>query len=131
MNLETKITIYKFTPQVFTLTLSLKTWGNSHLHLHSKGFFPEIEVQDFPIRGKAVYLRVKRRRWENPEIPQIVTLTRKQDNISDSSKLCSECFNFSDCPDKYFLPAILGRIIARTLHKKRDVSILTHLFHIY
>ena len=103
----------------------------SHLHLHSKGFFPEIEVQDFPIRGKAVYLRVKRRRWENPEIPQIVTLTRKQDNISDSSKLCSECFNFSDCPDKYFLPAILGRIIARTLHKKRDVSILTHLFHIY
>ena len=36
MNLETKITIYKFTPQVFTLTLekgsggrfSLKTWGN-------------------------------------------------------------------------------------------------------
>ena len=39
----------------------------SHLHLHSKGFFPEIEVQDFPIRGKAVYLRVKRRRWEDPE----------------------------------------------------------------
>ena len=33
MNLETKITIYKFTPQLFTLTLekvwiSLKTWGN-------------------------------------------------------------------------------------------------------
>ena len=27
MNLETKITIYKFTPQVFTLT-RLKTWGN-------------------------------------------------------------------------------------------------------
>ncbi|WP_321478967.1 hypothetical protein [uncultured Bacteroides sp.] len=24
----------------------------SHLSLHSKGFFPEIEVQDFPIRGK-------------------------------------------------------------------------------
>lgn len=29
----------------------------SDLHLHSKGFLPEIEVQDFPIRGKAVYLR--------------------------------------------------------------------------
>ena len=42
----------------------------SHLHLHSKGFFPEIEVQDFPIRGKAVYLRVKRRRWEDPETGQ-------------------------------------------------------------
>jgi len=48
----------------------LKTWGNSHLHLHSKGFFPEIEVQDFPIRGKAVYLRVRRRRWEDPETGQ-------------------------------------------------------------
>lgn len=33
----------------------------SHLSLHSEGFFPEIEVQDFPIRGKAVYLRIKRR----------------------------------------------------------------------
>ena len=40
---------------------------HSHLHLHSKGFFPEIEVQDFPVRGKAVYLRIKRRRWEDPE----------------------------------------------------------------
>ncbi|WP_438850184.1 ISAon1 family transposase N-terminal region protein [Bacteroides acidifaciens] len=36
----------------------------SDLHLHSKGFLPEIEVQDFPIRGKAVYLRIKRRRWK-------------------------------------------------------------------
>ena len=42
----------------------------SDLHLHSKGFFPEIEVQDFPIRGKAVYLRIKRRRWEDPETGQ-------------------------------------------------------------
>ncbi|WP_425291408.1 ISAon1 family transposase N-terminal region protein [Bacteroides fragilis] len=42
----------------------------SHLHLHSKGFFPEIEVQDFPIRGKTVYLRIKRRRWEDPETGQ-------------------------------------------------------------
>jgi len=58
MNLETKITIYKFTPQVFTLTR----------------FFPEIEVQDFPIRGKAVYLRVKRRRWEDPETGQYLRL---------------------------------------------------------
>ena len=49
MNLETKITIYKFTPQVFTLT-------------------------DFPIRGKAVYLRVKRRRWEDPETGQYLRL---------------------------------------------------------
>ena len=36
-----------------------------------KGFLPEIEVQDFPVRGKAVYLRIKRRRWED----------RKQDKL--------------------------------------------------
>ena len=39
---------------------------HSHLPLHSKGFFPDIEVQDFPVRGKAVYLRIKRRRWGDP-----------------------------------------------------------------
>ncbi|WP_321439218.1 transposase [uncultured Bacteroides sp.] len=35
------------------------------LPLHSKGFMPEIEVQDFSVRGKAVYLRIKRSRWED------------------------------------------------------------------
>ena len=34
----------------------------STLNLHSHGFHPEVEVQDCPIRGKAVYLRIKRRR---------------------------------------------------------------------
>jgi len=30
----------------------------------SKGFLPEIKIQDFPMRGKAVFLHVKRRRWQ-------------------------------------------------------------------
>jgi hypothetical protein len=33
--------------------------------LHSKDFFPEATVQDFPIRGKNVYLHITRRRWLN------------------------------------------------------------------
>ena len=33
--------------------------------LQSKGFFPEITVQDFPIRGHKVYFHIKRRRWLN------------------------------------------------------------------
>ena len=32
--------------------------------LESKGFLPEIMVQDFPIRGQKVNLHIKRRRWE-------------------------------------------------------------------
>jgi hypothetical protein len=34
----------------------------------SKGF-TEITIQDFPIRGKAVYLKIKRRRWRHKEHP--------------------------------------------------------------
>tara|TARA_R110000765_G_scaffold205364_1_gene310136 strand:+ start:63 stop:413 length:351 start_codon:yes stop_codon:yes gene_type:complete len=33
------------------------------LKLNSKGFFPEATVQDFPIRGKNVFLHIIRRRW--------------------------------------------------------------------
>jgi len=33
----------------------------------SKGFLPSSRVQDFPIRGKAVYLILRRRRWRNKE----------------------------------------------------------------
>jgi len=31
--------------------------------LTSKGFYPQVAIQDFPQRGKPCYLRVKRRRW--------------------------------------------------------------------
>lgn len=33
--------------------------------LTSKGFFDEIKVQDFPLRGKDVFLYIKRRKWYN------------------------------------------------------------------
>ena len=41
--------------------------------LHSKGFFPEATVQDFPIRGKNVYLHITRRRWLNETTGKVVT----------------------------------------------------------
>lgn len=41
--------------------------------LHSKGFLPEIQVQDFPIRGQKVALCIKRRRWELLSTGQIIT----------------------------------------------------------
>ena len=34
--------------------------------LSSKGFFDEIIVQDFPIRGQHAFLHIKRRRWLDP-----------------------------------------------------------------
>ena len=40
--------------------------------LLSKGFFDEITVQDFPIRNKATFLHIKRRKWVNPKSGDIV-----------------------------------------------------------
>jgi hypothetical protein len=39
--------------------------------LESKGFFPTITVQDFPIRGHQVYFHIKRRRWLNHTTGQV------------------------------------------------------------
>lgn len=32
--------------------------------VHSNGYFPECTMQDFPIRGRKVFLKIRRRRWE-------------------------------------------------------------------
>jgi hypothetical protein len=40
--------------------------------LSSKGFFDEITVQDFPIRGHQVYMHITRRRWLNEDTGQVV-----------------------------------------------------------
>ena len=40
--------------------------------LVSKGFHNEVIIQDFPLRGKFVYLHMKRRRWTDKQTKQIV-----------------------------------------------------------
>jgi hypothetical protein len=42
-----------------------------HLY-HSKGFYPQITLQDFPIRGQKVFLLIKRRRWEHQQSGEVV-----------------------------------------------------------
>jgi len=42
------------------------------LELASKGFQDEITIQDFPLRGKLVYLHIKRRRWSNKSSGEII-----------------------------------------------------------
>lgn len=41
--------------------------------LSSKGFFDEIVVQDFPIRGQHAFLHIKRRRWLNHNTNMVVS----------------------------------------------------------
>lgn len=43
------------------------------LSFHSKGFLPVVSIEDFPIRGKKVLLRVKRRRWEHQQTGEIIS----------------------------------------------------------
>ncbi|PCI31793.1 MAG: transposase [Flavobacteriaceae bacterium] len=38
----------------------------------SKGFTPEITVEDFPLRGKSVLLHIKRRRWTIVDSKKII-----------------------------------------------------------
>lgn len=58
----------------------------------SKGFLPSSRIQDFPIRGRAVYLVIRKRRWRDKE-------TRKEISndfsfISQGAKLTKELSDF-------------------------------------
>jgi hypothetical protein len=41
--------------------------------LVSKGYYEAVTIQDFPLRGKACYLNVRRRRWTNEDTGDIVS----------------------------------------------------------
>lgn len=58
----------------------------------SKGFYKPKVIQDFPIRGKAVYLVIKRRRWRHKETRQ--ELKSDYSFIAEGSKLTDELSAF-------------------------------------
>ena len=60
----------------------------SSSRLSSKGFFEEVTIQDFPIRGYRVYLHVKRRRWLNEDTNQVVF--RNWDVIAKGTRITKE-----------------------------------------
>lgn len=56
--------------------------------LHSKGFFPEVRIQDFPIRQHKVELSIRRRRWEVQPTGEIVS--RNWDLVMQGARLTKE-----------------------------------------
>ena len=46
--------------------------GYNNRQLISKGFLNEVSIQDFPLRGKLVYLHIKRRRWTDKQSQEII-----------------------------------------------------------
>jgi transposase len=67
--------------------------GYSSQDYESKGFYPPKKVQDFPIRGKAVYLFIKRRRWRH-KVNQDEIITNDYTLIAEGSKLTQELSDF-------------------------------------
>ena len=60
--------------------------------LSSKGFFEEITVQDFPIRGHQVYLHITRRRWLNEDTGKVIF--RDWNLVADGTRVTQEFASF-------------------------------------
>lgn len=58
----------------------------------SKGFSPEITVEDFPLRGKSVLLHIKRRRWTLVDTGKIVK--RDWNLVAKGTRITSEFASF-------------------------------------
>jgi len=61
-------------------------------NLVSKGFYEEITIQDFPIRGQKSYLHIKRRKWLDKKTGAIVS--RNWDIVAKGTRMTQEFANF-------------------------------------
>lgn len=69
------VTAFKKSANDYTIHLAEKNLSPTEFEgqkLVSKGFLDEVTISDFPIRGKACYLKVRRRRWLNEDMSKIV-----------------------------------------------------------
>ena len=66
--------------------------GYEESDYESKGFLPSSRVQDFPIRGKAVYLIIRRRRWRHKQSKK--GISTDYSFISEGSRITEELSAF-------------------------------------
>jgi len=76
--------------------------------LLSKGFFDEITVQDFPLRGKAVYLHIRRRRWLNQTTGAVVF--RDWNMVAQGTRMTTEFASFLKAISGYTKPISCSRL---------------------
>lgn len=86
--------------RVFLDERDIKPTGYSDQKLTSKGFHSESIIQDFPIRNKAVFLHVRRRRWLVETTGQVVS--RDWDSVAEGTRYTK---SFAD-----FLKGIFGQL---------------------
>jgi len=65
----------------------------------SKGFRSTSIIQDFPLRGKAVYLKVKRRRWRDKQTRK--DLVNDYSFLAEGSKLTKGLSDFLKETNRY------------------------------
>ena len=62
------------------------------LPLISHGFYKQSVIRDFPIRGKQVYLYIRRRRWLNTETKEVVS--RDWELLAKGTRMTNEFASF-------------------------------------
>lgn len=70
-----------------------------HRILIAHGFHKEITIQDFPLRGKEVYLHIKRRRWLDKITKQVVQ--RNWDVVAQGTRMTIEFAAFLKVLSQY------------------------------
>ena len=78
----------------------IKPTAYSGQKLTSKGFHPESIIQDFPIRNKAVFLHVRRRRWLVESTKEVVS--RDWNSVAEGTRYTK---SFAD-----FLKGLFGQL---------------------
>jgi transposase len=71
-------------------------YGFSENDYESKGFYKPRKVQDFPLRGKAVYLLIYRRRWQHKQDKKYIH--RDFTLIAEGTKFTKELSDFLKQP---------------------------------
>ena len=71
---------------------AIKPEGYEIVKLISKGFHQAAIIQDFPLRDKAMFLHVRRRRWFSESTGKIVE--RDWDTVAKGSRLTKEFATF-------------------------------------
>lgn len=67
--------------------------------LSSKGFYDEVTLNDFPIRGKACFLKVRRRRWLNEDSGKVVS--RDWQLVAKGTRMTKEFASFLKAVHRY------------------------------
>jgi len=96
----TKLVIADRTVTVFLDERDIKPSAYSGQKLSSKGFHSESIIQDFPIRNKAVFLHLRRRRWLIESTGKVVS--RDWDSVAEGTRYTK---SFAD-----FLKGLFGQL---------------------